>query len=358
MKKYLALLLVTVLTLGLFTGCVGTTVVVNECTCPTGSHNTPAATEPTRNTEPTEPTQSTEPVEGTLKTGLAVSATASTEKTGELKYDVLMAAVTVDDGGVIRSCVIDSIPATVEFDTTGAITSDIEAEVPTKNELGENYGMVAWGGAKAEWNQQAASFAQYVVGKTAEEVSGIAVDETTKPAEGTDLSASVTIAVGGFVEIVKAAAANAKHMGAQSGDELRLATQNKLSSSEKGLAQLDADITAVTVKDGVVTSCIIDSLQAKVEIDETGKITTDLTVPFATKNELGENYGMVAWGGAKAEWNQQAAAFAAYVTGKTADEIMGIAVNEATKPADGSDLSASVTIAIGGFQALMAKALA
>ena len=66
---------------------------------------------------------------------------------------------------------------------------------------------------------------------------------------------------------------------------------------------------------------------------------------------------MVAWGGAIAEWNVQAASFAAYVTGKTAAEIAGIAVNEGTKPADGSDLATSVTIAIGGFQALMAKAL-
>jgi hypothetical protein len=37
--------------------------------------------------------------------------------------------------------------------------------------------------------------------------------------------------------------------------------------------------------------------------------------------------------------------------------VAGIAVNEGTKPTD-ADLSAGVTIAIGGFQALIAKALA
>ena len=51
-----------------------------------------------------------------------------------------------------------------------------------------------------------------------------------------------------------------------------------------------------------------------------------------------------------------AASFAAYVTGKTADEVAGIAVNEKTAPTD-ADLSSSVTIAIGGFQALIDKAL-
>ena len=66
---------------------------------------------------------------------------------------------------------------------------------------------------------------------------------------------------------------------------------------------------------------------------------------------------MVAWGGAKAEWNEQAAAFAQYVTGKTAAQVAGISVTETTKPADGTDLASSVTIAIGGFMALIAKVM-
>ena len=49
--------------------------------------------------------------------------------------------------------------------------------------------------------------------------------------------------------------------------------------------------------------------------DVTGTVTTDLTAPVQTKNELGENYGMVAWGGAIAEWDAQDAAFSSYITG-------------------------------------------
>ena len=63
----------------------------------------------------------------------------------------------------------------------------------------------------------------------------------------------------------------------------------------------------------------------------------------------------VPYGGAIAEWNEQAASFAAYVTGKTAEEVSGIAVGERTQPAD-ADLASSVTIAIGGFQELITKA--
>lgn len=55
------------------------------------------------------------------------------------------------------------------------------------------------------------------------------------------------------------------------------------------------------------------------------------------------------------EWNEQAAAFCAYVTGKTVDEVKGLAVSEDGKAAD-ADLAAGVTIGIGEFQTLIEKA--
>ena len=351
MKKTIALILTLTMLTALLAGCTGITVVIGECTCPT---------EPDRYV----------PAEGALKTGLSVSvniadsASATAEAKGAAKYDITLAAVTVDDNGVIVSCVIDSVPATVEFDAKGNIITDLTAAVQTKNELGENYGMKAWGGAVAEWDQQVAAVAKYAVGKTVEQLKNGDIDMTTgKAKDGTDLSSSATIYLAGYVYAIEAAVNNAKHMGAQAGDELVLATVNSIASStsataeKAGNAQLDSDIVALTTKDGKITSCYIDAVQAKIGFDTTGTITTDLTVAVQTKNELGENYGMKAWGGAKAEWNEQAAAFAAYVTGKTAEEVAGIAITETTKPADGTDLASSVTISIGGFQALIAKAL-
>jgi len=203
------------------------------------------------------------------------------------------------------------------------------------------------------------------VGKTVEELKNGDIDMTTgKAKDGTDLSSSATIYLAGYVYAIEAAVNNAQVLGAQAGDRLVLATVNTVKSSlsatadKGGTVQLDADMVALTEAEGKITSCYIDSIQAKVEFDAAGQITTDLSAAVKTKNQLGESYGMVAWGGAKAEWNDQAAAFAAYVTGKTADQVAGIAVSESAKPADGTDLAASVTIAIGGFQALIAKALA
>ena len=375
MKKTLALILTVFLSLSLLAGCAGTTVVIGECTCP-ADHNPETPTTDTPGTEaPTTEAPSTAPdndpvPQGAVKTGLAVftdisgSTSATADAQGEAKYDITMVAVLVDEQGVILSCAIDSVPASVKFDTAGQITSDLTAAVLTKNELGENYGMVAWGGAVAEWDAQVAALASYAVGKTLEELKNGDIDMTTgKAKDGTDLSTSATIYLGGYVQAIEAAVNNAKALGAQATDTLVLAAIPSLGSStsageKAGNAQLDCDIVALTKNGDVITSCCIDSVQAKVAFDAAGQITSDLTAKVSTKNELGENYGMVAWGGAIAEWDQQAAAFAAYVTGKTAAEVAGIAISETTKPADGTDLATSVTISIAGFQALIAKAMA
>ena len=375
MKKILALILTIAMAAAMMTGCTGTTVVIGECTCPcvteeptVAPETTPAPEEAPEAAPETE--AAPEATTGALKTGLAVSTniadtvSATAEAEGEAKYDVTLAAVTVDDNGVIQSCIIDSIPASVKFDATGSITSDVNAAVLTKNEMGADYGMVAWGGAIAEWDAQVKAVADYAVGKTVEELKNGDIDMTTgKAKDGTDLQSSATIYLAGYVYAIESAVNNAQHLGAQAGDELVLATMPSVKSSVScadeadGTAQLDADIAVLTRKDGVITSCYIDALQAKIAFNTAGAVTTDLTAPVQTKNQLGENYGMVAWGGAIAEWNEQAASFAQYITGKTADEVAGIAINESTKPADGSDLASSVTIAIGGFQALIAKAM-
>ncbi len=360
MKK-LSCLLTVILVICLLTGCAGTPVVYySNCTCPEDSHQA-ADTPVTLPAAPQLPV-----VSGGLKTGvsfttsLSDSVSAAGETAGEAKYDVSMVAVLVDEDGIIHDCVIDGISASIQFDATGAITTEL-TPVQTKNEQGVYYGMVAYGNAVAEWDAQAAAVANFVIGKKAADLATGVVDETGHAVDA-DLATSATIYIGGYVNQIMEAAANAQHLGAQSGDKLKLATVTDRSSSVNasaeaaGNAQLDVTITALTMAGDTITSCYIDGVQAKVGFDTTGTITTDLAAP-QTKNQLGDSYGMVAWGGAIAEWNQQAASLAAYVTGKTAGEVTGIAVDESTRPTE-ADLATSVTIAIGGFQALIAKACA
>jgi len=355
MKKRISLILILVLAAAVLAGCAGTPVVYyTNCTCTEGTHasDAPAAV----------PAATPAPVEGALKTGLAfVSSISGSKDATAASYDVTIAAVLVDDSGVIRACTFDSIGADVKFDASGAITSDVNAEILTKTEKGYGYNMKAYAGSKYEWFEQAKALADYAVGKTAAELRNGAVSENGKAPAGSDLAATATITLAGYVDAIEKAVNNAKHLGAQGGDELRLAVTATAKSSasataeKNGTAQLDADAAALTVKDNKITSCVIDSAQIKVAFDASGAIKTNLTEAIKTKNELGSAYNMVAYGKAIAEWDVQTASFCSYVTGKTLDEVKGIAVNEGTKPTD-ADLSSSVTIAIGGFQGLIEKA--
>lgn len=351
MKTKIAIFLTLALTAGLLSGCAGTTVVYRDgCACADGGE-----------------TLAVSAVEaGAVKTGLYIgtdlsgSKSAGGEDPGEAKFDVTLVAVTVDEAGVIDACVIDSIPASVAFGGDGVITTDLDTEVLSKNELGEAYGMKAYGGSKYEWNEQAAALARYAQGKTVDQLKNGAVDASGKAADA-DLASVATISLGGYVSAIEAAVANAQHLGAQKGEELRLAAISGLDGSAsadgetEGIAQLSVDVTALTMDGQTITSCVIDSVQAKVAFDAAGTIATDLSLPVLTKNELGEAYGMKRYAGSRYEWNEQAAAFAAYVTGKTADDVAGIAVNEANAPGE-ADLASTVTISIGGFQALIRKA--
>lgn len=368
MKKNIAIATALVLLCTLFAGCTGTPVVYyTECTCPAGSHTEAPAETQTPVVPLPDPTEGPAAYEGGLKTGLAVitkldgSASAAADAEGVAKYDVTLVAVTVDDEGMIVDCVIDSIGTDVKFDAAGALVTDPETEVLTKNELGDAYGMGAVSALGLEWNEQAAGLAAYAEGKTVEQLKTVAINESGYAADA-DLASTASINLFSYIYGIEAAVNNARHLGAQAGDALRLASISTLGDStaataeKAGNAQLTVDVTAVTMNGDKITSCVIDSLQAKVAFDTTGTITSDLAAP-QTKNQLGTAYGMSAVSSIGKDWNEQAAAFAAYVTGMTAAEVAGIAVDEGTKTTE-ADLATTVTIAIGGFQALIAKACA
>ena len=346
MKRRLALILTGLLVLFVLAGCAGPIVVVEQPEAvPEIPEQLPA---------------------GALKTGLAIlpniskSVSATAEAGGKAEYDVTIVAVTVDDNGVIRSCVIDSIGASSEFTAEGIPVEPGTVEVKSKNELGFDYGMVAYKASAIgkEWFEQAAALAAYAEGKTLEQVkAGIAGGY----ASDADLATSASIYLGGYVSGMEAAVANAKALGAEAEDELKLAVSASLDASAAqeagGMAQLNVDAAALTVQGQTITSCTIDSLQAVVDYDGTGTITTDISTMPRTKNQLGFDYGMVAYkaSGIGREWFEQTEYFCTYITGKTFAEVAGIAVTESTAPA-AADLAAGTTIAIGGFQKLIAKA--
>lgn len=130
------------------------------------------------------------------------------------------------------------------------------------------------------------------------------------------------------------------------------------SAEAEGLAQADITLVAVTVDDaGVIDRCVIDAIQSQIHFDSTGKITTPMDTAFATKRELGDEYGMRAVSSIGKEWNEQLAALAEYAEGKTVEELKTMAVDETGKAAD-ADLASSVTLYIGSFVSAIEGAVA
>lgn len=338
---------------------------------PACSSNLPKGYSPLKQTPqetpstPVIPVQPPLPEGADLFTGLAVlnsleNSMDAGEEDGLAEINSSVAAVLVDSDGRIVSCKIDAVQSKLNFSKDGRLTSDYSAPVSTKQELKEAYGMKKASGIGKEWYEQADALAAYVTGKTMEEVRGIALTETTAPAD-LELSASVTIKLGEWIDVIEKAVANARPLGARAGDTLGLGITTKLSGSldageADGLAQTDSMYGAATFgPDGRITSCILDGSQCGVNFDRNGKIITDLTESPLTKNELKEAYGMKKASGIGLEWYEQAANYAAYALGKTANELSGLAVSDRGAPAD-AELSASVTISIGDFNLCLTKA--
>jgi hypothetical protein len=311
------------------------------------------------------PAQDNTPAAGAVKTGLAVvTSTARSADAGDANgfelADSEVVAVTVDGNGTIVNCAIDSAQTTIEFSKEGKIVTPIDSVFASRQELGAAYGMAKASGIGKEWNEQATALSNYVIGKTVDEVKGIAVTAAGAPAD-TDLASSVTIAVGPYIAAIEKAVANAKEIGSSADDKLGVGVVTNIGMSKDaadtdGLAQAYSYYTATTFKaDGTITGCIIDASQTDVTFSKEGKITSDINAAYQTKNEMGAAYGMKAASTIGKEWNEQADAFAKYVVGKTVDEVKGIAINETGAPT-GDDLKSSVTVHITDFMTIIEKA--
>lgn len=306
-----------------------------------------------------------EPEVTAVKTGYAImtaagKSVAAGDTDGLAQADSVVVALTIDADGKIVNCAIDSAQTKINFSKEGKIVTPLDTVFVAKQEMGTDYGMAKASSLGKEWNEQANSFADYVIGKTVEEVKGIALVDGV--ATDADLLASVTIKLPGYIAAIEKAAANAQELGASAGDMIGIGIVTTIDKSKdataeaEGVAQAYTNYSIVTFDaDGVITSCIIDGSQTNVKFDTMGVITTDLAGAFPSKNELGADYGMIKNSGIGKEWNEQAAAFAAYVLGKTVDDVTGIALTDDGAPSD-ADLAASVTVGVGSFMETIERA--
>ena len=276
------------------------------------------------------------PADAALKFGSAVyvsgvSATdATADKDGAGTIDVTIAAVSVDADGKIVACALDTASNAVAFKADGKAVA--AAEFKTKYELGDNYNMVAYGGAGKEWYAQADAFESVVVGKTLDEVKALIVDGY----KGNDevIAAGCTIGIADFIGAVEKAYNAAEDSSVTAADTLKVTaytaqTNEDATADKDGKSSLETYVFAAAVNaEGQVVTATSDCVAIDFTFNAIGKSTLDTTKAVQSKRELGDNYGMVAYGGAAKEWYAQADAFDANCEGKTAAEIAGLMGND------------------------------
>lgn len=298
------------------------------------------------------------------KLGMGVNLSTDSSKENNAQVDATVAAVVTDKDGKIVACRLDV--AQSKMDVTGGAV-DPAKTFKTKMELGDDYGMVAYGNAIAEWYDQAKAFESYVVGKTAAEVEGI---ETVLNETGHNVATDAALLAGCTMDITafKAAvvkACNDEKGATFTGKDFTLGVA-AITAADESTAATDSDdavvkmyteyAAAVVGKDGKILAALTDATQPKISADKNGQITgADFK---GTKRELGADYGMVAYGNAIAEWDAQAKAFADYTVGKTAAEVAGLETVESNGHNVTTDetLFATCTMDISGMMAVIAQA--
>lgn len=310
-----------------------------------------------------------------LYTTMTSSKNASADADGLAQADLTVAAVTLNEDGTIADVKVDCIQVKTNFDATGKITSDTAQEFKTKRELGFDYNMKATSAQigvipeGGEWFEQADKFESFCIGKTADQIASLAGEDGVTTDE--TLKTGCTIKINGLTAAVVKACNNAKAGSWTAGadDTLSLGLAASVSSptdagEQDGSATAYANFTAVTTdKDGKITSCVIDSVQAKVTWNSNGETTSDLTQDTTTKYDLKENYGMkevsknngvIPEGG---EWYEQADKFMQFVLEKSLEDVKAIAVDESGYTTD-ETLKTGCTMKIAPYIKAIEKALA
>ncbi len=130
------------------------------------------------------------------------------------QVDTYMTAVALDKDGKVAKSIVDVAQVRINYDDSGVVTSDKTAELKTKKELGADYGMVKNSDIGKEWFEQMEAFEEWMIGKTADEITGLKVKEKdanhTAVPDVPELTSSVTITVDGYQKVVAEAIENAR----------------------------------------------------------------------------------------------------------------------------------------------------
>lgn len=120
--------------------------------------------------------------------GTSGSLTATDDRDVSAALELSAAALTVDEAGRVTSAVCDAAEPALTVSADGGVSAP--GEVKSKNEAGDGYGMREASALGKEWYEHGEGFADYLKGKTAEQIEGIPDDGSDA-----DLAALCTIRI-------------------------------------------------------------------------------------------------------------------------------------------------------------------
>ena len=394
-KKVLIIVAAVVVVLAVVLGVVlaggngGTTTTTKPTTSSTTSSSTTSSSTTSSTTSSSTTTGNNnpnpDPVEDEYTLGMGVAF--GSHGTGESNATV--AVVVLDKDGKIVSCRLDVAQNKYKFGDDGEIEF---TRLESKMELGDAYGMAAWGtpnvegGTVKEWYDQAKAFEAYVVGMTVEEVEALTTQVVNNHNISTDdelLNAGCTIDIVDFkAAVVKACRDDQAVKFTPNGDftvGVSVNSANDGSSAddeENYTVKMNVEFGAAVVVDGKVVAALTDAYQPVITVEDGEVVSANVgkkdadgnDLGFMTKRELKENYAMGGkpWSpdndgdGRVLEWYVQSAAFSAHVVGMTADEVKAmttVEVGEHFISTDADLIGAGCTIQITGLQAVVAEAV-
>lgn len=256
---------------------------------------------------------------------------------------VIALALVWDAEGKIVAARFDSVQPkfALNEDKTDIVATD---RVTTKVELADGYT-----GMSDSWKNEAAAFEAFLVGKTAAEIAALefVVDGADAGlVAGCTMKSSMPV----FQALVAEAFAYERAVSFSTSETvtLGLAIDCAVSGSVEAGGKITADVAGVAVAGGKVVASMIDSMEGKytLAIGEDQKLTVTLSSYPGTKNEQGDAYNMVTYGGAIAEWYVQAQTYANTTVGKTVAELANLAVEGV----------AGCTMGVDGYKAALVRA--
>lgn len=247
------------------------------------------------------PDPTPDPVVPTEKTYTLVVVTDSdvTPSYGKAQVANHVLALVYDEDGKIVDARLDCAQIQPTLENGEIVTLD---SVPTKVEQGEGYGPMPAG----TWYIQSAAFEALIIGKTAEEVAALAVEDVY--AAGCTMVGTTPV----FLNLVAKAFAYENTVTFTTAEDFKLGVAaTSTVGTSRGAVAITSNFAGVVVVGDTVAAVMLDVVEQKYTIVDGALVAPE--TPAVSKNDQGEGYtGMPA-----GPWYKQARAFAASAVGKT-----------------------------------------